>query len=1417
VDNPYGGDKDEPVPIPSSEVSIDFSADINREPGEKCLSKDDIPYVLQDVSTEKNVVIQFAKTYSLSLASKRFNIPRSTIRSWMQSTVPSNNPKFNSPGQGRKISYSKETDEAIVAYFKEQVGEGNDKFTVQDLCNFAKELVKKENPSFNASTGWAYRFLSRHNLVLPNSPKTRTKKKRPDISIDYRGRPLSYSVSTDAKLAEWVRQQQASGIQVSNTQLRNYARTIITKENPNFTASASWSQNFLLRHHLHLDGNKYAPYRHDPPKELPSATSTSSRPDDSQSLGGFFGASWQESSGFQDASITNEVGDSIDAGDGRTSIPSHATQECLGMVGLPGDRDTNITSSSSLYQDVTNSTMGGMIDTNDYPTGTANSSRDVALALAYLNRLTGDVASASSQAATSIPGGLFDRSFSDAVTSTAISTSDIATVAAGPTAGNDSLSIFCGSDGPPITPTGTSNQFINPENLVISNLMDTDGNLLDSASSSILGTTNPTLSLSSCTSQLSSLPSSVTTSKSLSYTTETDNILAEWVTKQQSAGERVTFSKLRGYAKQLIQQENPHFNASVGWVTPFLLRHNLDLSKNKKRKSRNISQLEDIQMDVQESDSGLPSESIDASAPSSGLQCELVSVEDSVTSALEQDTLGHSTLEQSELEQTSLQQSTSVGEFKDVGREASMDKENTEFHQQFDHNDLVSVGDDSMKKSKVQSKPKPRHTLPEKIEVVNLMRAYGMSLQATSRILGVAVSTLCGWVKMMEQKRPQIEAMFNKQGKFLNLHGAGRPLSYSGEKDKQIAQWVVSQQESGNHVTVKEVCQYACSVIQEENPNFVASISWARKFLKRHSIKLASVSVRKPSHQLSSDERLFSDTIGTSNGSSTGLVGQTIEVESAEDLSIPSSVVTSEIGVSIPEATHEAEDELSQLESLPISGDDSSQGELPVLAKPEYNIAPEIEAYLVQWTREKVSSTGCLSIQTFCSFAEELIIPTDRLFVATLDWAFRFLYKHNLQLEPRPMVMESERRRILCEDDDTTKIELASKSMCYGVTETVTIPSEMLFPSPSGQNDTKENELTDRPTLLQQELAEKSKAAREFSTAEKEEVVRYANTFTLQKAALKYGIAAPTVWRWRLELKLNSPRYNLEQKKKIVKYASQRSLKEAAAKFGLSTKTIQNWRKMFSGESNSSQIASKHHCASHSRPLDSTELSLTPMDSQSYALDHTYATTSSTTQDHTITSMMDTEQLMNSCASMSQSDCAPSSSASNVEVIVMPQECDIEYDVSTDTRMAAPRQSKWSVKDKDEILKFALEHTIRQAGEKFGVKSSTLYNWKKTSANASQPDITLPCSSEVVTNDSGMNSNAIVITSSTTGMELPVSIVVESSGSQDEDVASLFPTTSASLLSLSPAEPHQFMTDTTIPLVVTSPTLNTESEVNFRK
>jgi len=1394
VETACSSEKDDSVPIPSSEVSINFSNDVDTDTAEKRTLQENVTYVLQHSSSERDVVVQFAQKYSLSVASKRFNIPRTTIRSWMQNTVNSvpSNPKFNSPGQGRKISYSKETDEAIVAYFKEQVVDGNnDKFTVQDLCRFAKDLVQKENPSFNASTGWAYRFLSRHNLLLPNSPRVRTKKKG-DPSIDYRGRPLSYSSSTDVKIAEWVRQQQAGGVTLSNTQLRNYARSTITKENPNFTASASWCQNFLLRHRLHLN-NKYTQYKNEPTtKKLSGNNNDNSQSDDSQPLG-FFGASWQEPTGFQDASIGE------DTGGGRTGVSSH-DQECLGIVELTSDRDASVSASSSLYQDVivTNPTVGNMMDT-DYTTGANSGSSDVALALAYLNRLTNDVPS-TSQTATSIAGSMFDRAFSDSVTSTSISVSDMVTVATEPSTGTDTLGIFCTSDGPPITPTGTSNQFINPENLVISNLIDADGNLLDGTSGSILGSGNHSLSLTSgATSHHPSYLSAANTSKPLSYATETDNVLAEWVTKQQSAGERVTFTKLRGYAKQLIQQENPHFNASVGWVTPFLLRHNLDLSKNKKKKSRSIAQFEKRQSKdniLQDSEDSLPSD--DISVPTNSLQCELVTVEDQVACAL--------------------QDSGKVVEMVNVQDYKAIDKEVTsgskEVHQQFN----ADISGDNIKK--IRATAKPRHTLSEKIEVVNLMRAYGTSLQSTSRILGVAVSTLCGWVKMMEQKRPQIEAMFNKQGKVVNLHGAGRPLSYSEEKDKQIAQWVTCQQDRGTHLTAKEVCQYAYSIIQDENPNFVASISWARKFLRRHNLKLASTSTRKSSKQASDDDRLYSEVVTANASGTTGIVGQTIEVVSSEDLSVPSSVVTPEISVSIPEPTPGDDDisqlESSQLESITVTENHPSQGDLVALEKAEYHISPEIEAYLVQWTREKVSSLGCLSIQTFCTYAEELIIPSDRLFVATLDWAFRFLHKHNLQLEPRPMVMESERKRILGEDDN---VESASKAMCFRVSDSSAIPSsacEVLFQLPDNQSKKKDKELGDRPTILQQELAEKSKAAREFSTTEKEEVVKYANAYTLQKAAMKYGVAAPTVWRWRLELKLNSPRYTIEQKRKITNYASQTSLKEAAGKFGLSTKTIQNWRKMFNNGNSSDRSSTPQQDS-----LEQSDFCLTSLDipGQSYSLDHTYATT--TAQDNPVSSIMDTEQLINSCAPMSPSDSLPPST-SQTEVIVMPQECDIEYDIATDTRFSTARQSiaKWSLKDKVEILKCALEQSIREAGDKFGLKSVSFSNWQKPSNSGNQANETLPGNSPEVVIENSLVADANVAVdvtvSSSASMELPVSIVVESSGGQTSDINQLFPVTTASALSLSSTEPHQFMIDTSVPLV-TSPTLDTTSEVNFSK
>lgn len=75
--------------------------------------------------TMKKNIITFAEEYSVNLASKRFKVPANTIKKWLKAENVLVRPKFNSPGQGRKISYSKETDQAIAAHVRELIARGN--------------------------------------------------------------------------------------------------------------------------------------------------------------------------------------------------------------------------------------------------------------------------------------------------------------------------------------------------------------------------------------------------------------------------------------------------------------------------------------------------------------------------------------------------------------------------------------------------------------------------------------------------------------------------------------------------------------------------------------------------------------------------------------------------------------------------------------------------------------------------------------------------------------------------------------------------------------------------------------------------------------------------------------------------------------------------------------------------------------------------------------------------------------------------------------------------------------------------------------------------------------------------------------------------------------------------------------------
>lgn len=118
-----------------------------------------------DPHKNKDTIIAFAQAYSADLAAERFGVPRSTIRAWMKSENLPLKPVFNTPGQGRKITYSRELDQKIADWVKGILVRG-ERVTVQDICQYARGLVQQENPDFTASTGWAQRFLTRHKIDL---------------------------------------------------------------------------------------------------------------------------------------------------------------------------------------------------------------------------------------------------------------------------------------------------------------------------------------------------------------------------------------------------------------------------------------------------------------------------------------------------------------------------------------------------------------------------------------------------------------------------------------------------------------------------------------------------------------------------------------------------------------------------------------------------------------------------------------------------------------------------------------------------------------------------------------------------------------------------------------------------------------------------------------------------------------------------------------------------------------------------------------------------------------------------------------------------------------------------------------------------------------------------------------------------
>ena len=579
--------------------------------------------------------------YSIDLACERFGVAKTVLRGWLKQRNIPIKPVYNSPGQGRKISYSRELDSQIADHVRSLLDAG-ERVSVHDVCSYARKLIQEENPDFTASTGWAQRFLVRNNIdlsfqlrkLIPSNRQSGSNGSLVSSTPDNRGRPLSYPAQLDNSIADWVRQRTAKGDTVTNSELRKHAKEVISKENANFTGSASWSQNFLLRHRLSLQPTT--------PTKNEERETTPPREEEPQSTAGLLGG------GGVDETVSN-------------------TLALLTSDGLPGVVESSLSQGSGIsLSDLTNeSIIVDLLNNNHEPTNNyPQSSLDTSAAYISLGQHLSDLVSSVN-------------------TSTSQNTLELTT------------------PNPAVPGTSKSHN-------------SSPGDVIGSG-------TRP-----------------------LSYTKETDQVLADWVKDKQAVGEKVTFASLRSHAKKIVSSENPNFSASVGWVTPFLLRHNLDLKiNNRKMKStRKTSQPRKLS----------PKDE----------QC----VDEPVLEVLG----GQS--------------------FTDTPSLAT--NQNTDDPSQQEEVVMVTevIEEKVTPKGKVIKKgSRSRHTLAEKLEVVRLMRDYNLAGHYVSRLLGIATSTLSGWVKLVDQKGAELETLSTNR-KRSNRSGQGRPLTYSREKDDMIAEWV---------------------------------------------------------------------------------------------------------------------------------------------------------------------------------------------------------------------------------------------------------------------------------------------------------------------------------------------------------------------------------------------------------------------------------------------------------------------------------------------------------------------------------------------------------------------------------------------------------------------------------------------------
>ena len=104
-------------------------------------------------------------------------------------------------------------------------------------------------------------------------------------------------------------------------------------------------------------------------------------------------------------------------------------------------------------------------------------------------------------------------------------------------------------------------------------------------------------------------------------------------------------------------------------------------------------------------------------------------------------------------------------------------------------------------------------------------------------------STIYGWRNI--DKEPIEKLPTAKNGKFPTAKkgkhvkkGAGRPISYAVEIDKELIAWVLRQRDLQVPVRRQDIQLKATALIAPDHPSFKASNGWLDKFMCCHSLSL---------------------------------------------------------------------------------------------------------------------------------------------------------------------------------------------------------------------------------------------------------------------------------------------------------------------------------------------------------------------------------------------------------------------------------------------------------------------------------------------------------------------------------------------------------------------------------------------------